>query len=93
MSIRARLSRIENALSVKQSPELRVVSDDLDHLTDEELDRLERIVMQVGEITRDTSVPIFAPCENDVRASISWIIHHEAEYLAAVRSLVEEGSL
>lgn len=93
MSIRHRLSRIEHALSVKHSPEVKVTSADLDHLTDDELDRLEHIVMQVGEITKDTSVPIISPSGDDVRASISWIVQHEAEYLAAVRSLVDEGSL
>lgn len=93
MSIRNRLSRIEHALSVKHSPEVAVMSADLDHLTDNELNRLELIIMEVGEITKDTSVPIFAPCGDDVRASISWIVQHEAEYLAAVRSLVDEGRL
>lgn len=91
MRIRNRISRIELALSVRRSPEVAVTSADLDHLTDDELDHLERIVAQVDEITKDTSVPIFSPCGDDVRASISWMVDNEAEYLAAVRSLVDEG--
>lgn len=93
MSIRARLSRIEQALSENSAIEMKVTSDDLNHLTDAELDRLEHIVAHVGKITNGESVVFLGPHSDDVRSEISWMIENEAEYLAAVQSFIDGGCL
>jgi len=94
MNIRARLSRIESAITRNGAMKMRVTSDDLQHLTDDELDHLESIVVRVGKITGDDEMPV--PDEyvgDDIRAFITYLLAHGDEYLAAVQSLVDKGRI
>lgn len=86
MSIRDRLSKIEKALSSSDSSETKITSDDLDHLSDDELDQLESIVAKAQEIVGEGIFPLCVPDdEGGVPGALSWIIANDAEYFAAVR--------
>lgn len=90
MSIRARLTRIENAVTRNGTITMQVTSSDFAHLTDEELARLDSILVRIGKIIEDDGMPVPDECSGDGRAFIAYLLEHEVEYLATLRSLVDE---
>lgn len=92
MSIRARLSRVEGALSGRrQSTEAdahAILVAQLDGLTDEELDRLEAIHLRSVELA-GCSPLIPEECGLDLRAFIAFVDKRPDEYYAAVASYQE----
>lgn len=92
-AIRSRIERLEIALGNVENATSRESTEkfrrQLDDLTDDELDRLEAIVLLSMQIVGDEAVPVPSELEH-IRDLVRLVEDNEAAYFAALRQHVAE---